>query len=151
MVDFTIVNPTKDSFNTGPAIDQPFVLGIQTVGNPSIGNGTLVTYLPNSVAANGSFDVAGDNGTFNLSIEPDAQNPADYILSLIIDGSFSPYSRSFVASGSIPAQGQVLLTDVSDSTTTVLLSQNNGSVFTDGKIDIDPSWAPVTLYIDSNV
>lgn len=148
MTDFTIINPTKNSFRTGTNINQRFVLGIQTVGNPSVGNGTLVTFMPTTLIATGNYSAVGSSGTFAISITPSNGN---FTVQVDITGTLASNSRSFTAAASQPASHTVQLTDVTGSGPQVVLSQNNGSWVTDGKIDIDPNWVPITLYIDSNV
>lgn len=148
MTNFTIVNPTKDTFRTGTNINQRFDLGILTVGNPSIGTGTLVTFTATEIVGNGNYGVAGASGNFTISVTPSGAN---FAVTIGLTGSFSAYSRTFTAAATQPGSNTVQLTDVSDANTTVVFSQNNGSFLTDGKVDINPSWAPVSLYIDSNV
>ncbi|GLR80056.1 hypothetical protein HUE56_22635 (plasmid) [Azospirillum oryzae] len=147
MVDFTVVNPTKDSFRTGVNINQPFELGIITVGNPTVGSGTLVTFVSNTLIANGQYAAFGNSGNFQINVTP---NGANFSVAIEITGSFGGNGRSFTANAS-QNENTITLTDINDPSTTVVISQNNGSFLTDGKIDIGPSWVPVTLYIDSDV
>lgn len=147
MVDFTSVNPTKNAFKTGTNINQPFVAGILTAGNPTVGNGTLQTFVANQIAATGTYSALGQSGTLELEVSPQG---GGFNFTLTLTGGGASYSRSFPASATQVDATTVRLAE-QGGTLTATFSQNNGSVFTDGKIDIGVSWAPLTFYIDSNV
>ena len=148
MVDFTIVNPTKDSFNTGYNINQKFQIGFIGPGNPSVGSGVLQTFVSNDIAASGSYSAFGNSGNFNISVTPDGGN---FQVVVQISGSFSQLSRQFVGAASQPGSNTVQLTDITNSGNWIVFTQNNGSWLTDGKIDLNVSGTSVTLYIDANV
>ncbi|WP_429929621.1 hypothetical protein [Agrobacterium vitis] len=147
MVDFTSVNPTKNSFKTGTNINQPYVAGILIATNPEVGKGILQTFIANQINANGNYDRLGQSGTITISVTPQG---SAFNFTLGLTGGGSSYSRSFLADGRQVDATTVQLTQQGGDLS-VTFSQNNGSIFTDGKIEIGVSWAPMRFYIDSNV
>ncbi len=146
MVCFTNVNPTRNPFNTGVKIDQPCKAGILMVGNPEIGSGTLVTFSENEIVTNGSYDRFGNSGNFRINVSP---NGSRFNVQVELTGPASSYSRDFQATATEPQSGTIVLTGAGGDPQ-ITLRRNNGSFVTDGKIEIAPNWAPVTLYIGAN-
>ncbi|MBS9476089.1 hypothetical protein [Ancylobacter radicis] len=147
MVDFTIVNPTKNPFKTGTNINQPCIIGIIAPFNPTIGNGTVVTFTPSVLMAKGNYNAWVGSGTFNISVTPSGAN---FLASFQLTGTFAAQSQSFTATATQTGSNAFQLVSL-DKSLSLTVSQDNGGWGTDGKIDVKPSWAAVTLYIDSNV
>lgn len=150
MCDLTIINPTKNPFTTGTGINQACGVYIKEGVYISVGQGTVMNFISSELNASGSYSFLGNKGTWSIAVT--ANNDGTWNLSAEFTGPGSPYSTSFTANcsqtGSNP--NQLTFTDV-NSDLNVVLTQDDGSVFTDGKIEIQPSTAPIAVYLDSNV
>jgi len=151
MCDLTVVNPTKDPFNIGQNINQPCVIEDKiAIAYDEIGSGTVQTYVATALAASGSYGTLGATGTWSISLSQNADET--WTVGATLSGSGAGYDRYFTATCAQTSSNPPALT-FSDTGTSdnVVLSQDNGSAVTDGKIQFNPSWAPVSIYLDSNV
>lgn len=151
MVDLTTLNPTDDSFPIATSMNQSIELGLIAPGNPSLGSGTLTTYLSNAFLASGSYSIpvkGGGNWSVQVSENPDAT----WNIQLIITGPASLASFSSPnAIASVPAGNEIKFTNPLNPTQWILLSQDNGGWFTCGKITIvDSATSSLMLYICIN-
>jgi hypothetical protein len=145
----TVVNPTKDSFDTGENINQACRVDVDLVGYENIGSGTVVTYIPNSLIANGTYSSLGETGTWNISLTQNTDGT--WVVVVAFTGKASKYNQSFTANGSVTSASTPTLTfaDIA-SENTVVISQDNGSILTDGRIKFNANWTPASIYLDSN-
>ena len=149
MCNLTIVNPTKDPFNIGTNINQACNVYVKEAVYVNIGSGTVVTYIASELLANGSYSALGYSGDWTIQVSQNSDGTWD--VEANFTGSGSGYSRTFTANGSqITSPPSITFTDT-QSSDSVVLSQDNGSIVTDGKIEINPNWAPTSIYLDSNV
>lgn len=147
MVDLTVINPTNHSFPTGQNLNAQCEIGILTVGNPSIGTGVLQTFTSSAASASGSYSISFPvSGSGDWSVNLAAQSDGTWQVSLNLTGTFSGQSQNFVASA-VQNGNSVVFTDTSNSSEVITMSQNNGGLFTSGKINIEISNAPVSLYL----
>lgn len=149
MCNLTIVNPTKDPFNIGTGINQPCNVNVKEGAYITIGSGTVVTYIATELLGNGSYSAFGFSGDWSIEISQNSDGTWD--VEANFTGSGSGYSRTFTANGSqVSSPPSITFTDT-QSSDSVVLSQDNGSIITDGRIEINPNWAPTSIYLDSNV
>lgn len=148
MSDLTIVNPTNHTFPTGSNINVPCRIGIITAFNPEAGSGTMTTYTATSMSATGSYSYLNFSGNWTVDVSRNANGT--WAVKIDLSGSLSSGSRSFNASCSQDSSDtpKLRFVDITDSSTYAILEQNNGSLTTAGKININASWVPVfTLYL----
>lgn len=150
MTDLTIINPTSNSFPIGTGLNQPIEIGVITVGNPTIGNGTLTEFISNAISANGSysFDVLGVSGSGNWNVQISENSDSSWLVQLVMTGTFG--GNSFTLSNAVATTNgnSITFTDPANPSASLTLSQNNGSWFTMGKININETALPVaTLYV----
>lgn len=147
MVDLTIVNPTDHSFPIGTNLNCPVQIGVITLGNPTIGSGTLNTFTSSAANGNGSysFNILGVSGSGNWSVNLAAQSDGTWLVQVELTGTFGQ-NVSFTANA--VAQGHsVVFTDINDPSQVLTLAQDNGDWFTNGKITIALSKVSQTLYL----
>jgi len=147
MVDLTIVNPTDHSFPVGTNLNCPVEIGVLMVSNPTIGNGTLSTFTSSAAIGSGNYNVniLGVSGSGTWSVNIAAQNDSTWLVQVELTGKFSQnvnFTANAVAKGH-----SVVFTDVSNPGEVLTLAQDNGGLFTDGKITIAISTVSQTLYL----
>lgn len=147
MVDLTVVNPTNHSFPVGTNVNAPCQIGIITIGNPSIGSGTLQTFTSSSAVASGTYSISFPvSGSGDWSVNMTAQPDGTWNVAFNLTGTFAGKSQNFVANA-VQQGNSVAFTEVSDPSDVITLSQNNGGLFTNGKINISLSTASMSLYL----
>ncbi len=149
MVDFTTVNPTTDPFKIGVDINQPCGVGI-VIGPIStpVGAGTLKSFSASTIKATGSYKAMGAAGSFDISATPQGDH---FKVVIAITGSFAGHSRSFLATAVQVNADLVRLTSLGSPPLVLELAQSDGGMFSDGKIHVQPAWAPAKFYITAKV
>ncbi len=140
MVDFTSVNPTSGGFKIGSNINQKMEIGTNHI---AIGKGLLKTFVSNELSAEGHYAVTGYEGDVNISVTPQGDL---FQVTIALTGKFSDHSKQFLATARQVTQHSVEL-DKQGGDLSMRLTQYNKTTFFAGRIDIDISWAPVTLYV----
>lgn len=148
MVNLLVLNPTDNPLPTGSPLAAPISLGVIAPFNPTIGSGKLTAFTSTSAAANGSYSIdviVSGSGNFNVSVNADTTD-ANWQVSIGLTGTFEPYGVSFPASAA-QFGNSIVFTNLNNPQQTVTMTQDNGDLVTSGKITINLSTAPVTLYI----
>ena len=151
MVDLTIINPTDNSFPIGTNLSCPVEVGVIFVGNPSIGSGTLSTFTSSAAQAQGSYSIdvfVSGSGTWDVSAVE--QSDGTWSVDVQLTGTFASHSAAFTANASTSGNS-VIFANVNNPSETITLAQDNGGLFTKGKITISLSSASQhTLYLYNN-
>ncbi len=150
MVDLTIINPTKNSFPTGTNLNQGIEIGVIAPFNPTIGGGTLTEFVSNAISANGSYSVSlpGVSGSGTWNVQVSQNSDSSWLVQLKLTGTFGGNSFILNNAAANVNGNSITFTDPSAPNASLTLSQNNGSIFTMGKININESALPIaTLYV----
>ena len=152
MADLTILNPTNNSFPIGANLNQPIEIGFIVPFNPTFGNGTLTEFVSNALSANGSYDLSvlgvsvSGNGTWSAQVSENSDS--SWFVQLILTGTFSGGSLTLNNATATVNGTSIIFTDPANPNASLTLTQNNGSLFTAGKININETALPqATLYI----
>ncbi|MES5097429.1 hypothetical protein ABUK73_04285 [Agrobacterium sp. BA1120] len=140
MVDFVSVNPSSGGFRVGRNLNEKMEIGSNHI---SVGTGLLATFVSNELRANGKYDRLGNKGDFEISVSPSGEL---FEVKVVLTGNLADRSRQFIASAKQVSAHCVGLFQQSGDLS-MKLTQNNGWGPFHSKIDIDISWAPVSLYV----
>lgn len=151
MCDLTIVNPKKDSFKIGMATNQGVTLEAKEAVYFKVGNGTVLNYVSSEFTASGDYSALTYSGQWNISLTQNSDLTWNVTVTLTGSPAVAKYSRTFTATGTQTGSHELTFIANNGGSEKVVVSQDNGSIVTSGKIVVTPNWSPdsQSIYLEA--